>query len=165
MSKIFKLKASRIHDLAMVISSLSPTEIAKHTGGADSIKNIRNTVKIIDEIEEADAAYLAVAAKLDKAVEQVRDEYQEQVKAVAGDKDAEAALLKEANDKVKKVFDAESKKEGFEEAKEKMTEVKISSDDRYKLLKELVEKAGVEKYLSTEALVETLDAIDAAIEA
>ena len=162
--KIIKLPASRVHDLSAVLNSLSPAEIAKHSSGGDTIKSIRGVSKLCDELDEADAAYLATAAKLDKAVEQVRTEYQEQLKAVSGDKDAEAVLLKEANDKVKKVFDAESKKEGFEEAKEKMTEVRIGSEERYKLLKELVEKAGQEKYLNVKALVATLDGIDAAIE-
>ena len=164
MAKSFQLRATRVHDLTMVVNSLTPQEITKNTG-AETIKNIRGVHKLADELEEADKAYIEVTAKLDKVVEKVRDEFQEELKKVQGDKEAEEKLLKDANIEVKKVLKKESKKEKFEEVKEKLTNVLIGSDDRYKLLKELIEKVGPEKYISTEALVETLDGIDSAKEA
>lgn len=162
--KKLSLRAVRVHDLNLVFGSLTPQEISKAFNGTDTIKNIRGVHKLADEIEEADKAYMEIASKLDKAVEKVRDQFQEELKKVQGDKEAEEKLLKEANAEVKKTLEKESKKEKFEEAKVKMTDVVIGSEDRYKLLKELIEKVGTEKYVNVEAFVETLDGIDAAKE-
>lgn len=158
MARSLKLRAVRVHDLYAVMNSLTPAEIAKHAG-TDTMKSIRGVSKLVDELEEADRAYMDVAQKVDDAVKEVRDDYQKKLKE-AQDKEAEDALLKEANEKAKAALEEASKACGFEEAKEVEVEVVINSDDRFTLLKEIFAKVAPEKYLNAKACAETWGAIE-----
>lgn len=166
MAKVIKIKAIRLHDLTNVIGALSPQEIAKHKSG-EEIKSVSRVQKLFEEMEEFDKPFAELLNKLEKESLEIRDKYQVEIDKILKDysnldkdklsKDALSVettkkdlavkeLVKKAgdeNDALSKLYEDEHK---FEEKSQEVLEVKIGSDERFDLLKELFGKVAIERY-------------------
>lgn len=163
MAKTFILAAGRVHDLTTVIESLKPADIAKHAGD-DTMKNINRVSKLIDELAAADGPYAELSKQVDAAAESVRKDFQEKLKSIGDDEGAKSVLVAEANESARKAITAKSEEIGYKEAGEKAVTVTVGSDERFDLLKKLVEKIGPEMYLQTRPLSDTWTALEEAKE-
>lgn len=169
--KSFEIKAVRAQDIVNMINSLSPAETAKVLPG-EEMKAIRFSVKLAEEILEANKAYGDAFADVNSKAEEVRKPFMDKLEAAKKADMPEdertpflEKLLSEANAAINEVADSRAKEIGMEGLANATITVSIASDERWAFLKSLFAKVAFEKFNNAKALVETIDAIEAAKEA
>jgi hypothetical protein len=172
MAKKFSLKSVRVQDLKTVIDGISNQELTKFKQ-SDVMKNIKNVSKVVLELEEANAKFNDLMGNINLGAVEIVKPYKEawakKQEELKGDKEATEAASKAINDEAMVAINAYMEKQNSDPAVaaagEEVVEVKVGSDERFALLKELFEEFAPSKINGKKPLIELSDALDAATEA
>src|SRR3990167_3361935 len=150
MSKSFKLKAVRVVELAQVMDSVQPKDLA-------SAKDIRLNVGLVNDLNEVNKELATKVADLNVKREEVMKPYREEyLKSSEGldeeaKKRSEVEINKKLNAELVEKFADDQK--AIDELAQEEIEVTLS-DEKHAKMREWVEKYAVEKYLDKKVFVE-----------
>ncbi|MFA5385700.1 MAG: hypothetical protein WC364_13785 [Eubacteriales bacterium] len=172
MGKKFNLKNVRIKDCITVLDVIGREPKKALAAMGDDEKNprsLRHLHKLADELEAGIVDYLKVRSEASEEINEVRKPFQDEMDAAlksATNDDEYSLKEKEIGRRAQTALQEADKnvaeKYGLKELHEEISEVKIESDERFNVLKNVLEKEGVNMFSDSKALLEVLDAIDAA---
>ena len=154
--KSFKLKSIRVIELAQVMDSIQPKDLA-------SAKDIRLNVGLVNDLNAVNKELATKVADLGVKREEVmkpyRKEYAEKSEGVSEEekKVVEAEINKKLNAELLEKFSAEQKE--IDDMSQTEVEV-LLSDEKFAKLKEWISKYGFEKYTDKRILVEIFDVLE-----
>jgi len=167
MAKKFTLKASLLDSLTGTLV-IAPKELFELIPDAD-LALIRKEGKLVDELAEANLAYTDARAKLIEEANKVVAGHKERYAKAKDDGLDDESLKKieaEINEEMKAELKALEDASPVKTLADAIIEVTVSSDERFDLLKTLLNAKGmISKWNVSKALIEVADAVEAAVEA
>jgi len=168
MAKKFRITNQKALDLKTMIDLLDPQKTLDACGTND-VRSLKNVLKATDEIADSIKDFTDLRQQVIDALEEERRPFQKEMDdnmLSSDDEDLKKRKEGEIGRRAVKVLtekDREiSERLGFAAKKEEEVEVTVGSDDRFELVRKMVEKEGVRMFKDKRVLVEIVDALDSA---